>query len=179
MPVVALTPHPSTPVAVEWRLGVDARRIAGGELALTFRLEGALAGLAIPPPCPPRRADRLWQHTCFEAFVAVAGAAAYRELNLSPSGEWALYAFARYREPMAATQEPRAPHAVVTRAPDRLQLDAVLSLEPGSAEHEGARLRLGLSAVLETTDGALSYWALRHPPGAPDFHHPDAFVLEL
>jgi hypothetical protein len=27
--------------------------------------------------------------------------------------------------------------------------------------------------------GALSYWALRHPPGKPDFHHPAGFALEL
>ena len=33
--------------------------------------------------------------------------------------------------------------------------------------------RIGLSAVIETTDGALSYWALAHPAEKPDFHHPD------
>jgi hypothetical protein len=33
--------------------------------------------------------------------------------------------------------------------------------------------------VVEEKDGLLSYWALNHPPGKPDFHHPDAFVLEL
>ena len=25
----------------------------------------------------------------------------------------------------------------------------------------------------------MSYWALAHPPGKPDFHHPDCFALEL
>ena len=38
---------------------------------------------------------------------------------------------------------------------------------------------LGLSAVIEEHDGTLSYWALRHAPGKPDFHHRDAFALEL
>jgi hypothetical protein len=33
--------------------------------------------------------------------------------------------------------------------------------------------------VIEEIDGALSYWALRHAPGKPDFHHRDAFALEL
>jgi hypothetical protein len=42
----------------------------------------------------------------------------------------------------------------------------------------GAR-RLGLSAVIEATDGTISYWALAHPSDKPDFHHPDSFVLEL
>ncbi len=38
---------------------------------------------------------------------------------------------------------------------------------------------IALSAVIEETDGTKSYWALRHPPGPPDFHHPDCFALTL
>jgi hypothetical protein len=33
--------------------------------------------------------------------------------------------------------------------------------------------------VIEENDGMLSYWSLKHPPGNPDFHHPDSFALEL
>jgi len=33
--------------------------------------------------------------------------------------------------------------------------------------------------VIEEKDGAKSYWALAHPPGAPDFHHRDCFAIEL
>ena len=40
-------------------------------------------------------------------------------------------------------------------------------------------LRLGLCAVIEEESGVLSYWALKHRPGRPDFHHPDGFVLEI
>ena len=36
---------------------------------------------------------------------------------------------------------------------------------------------LGLSAILEEEDGTISYWALAHPPGRPDFHHPDCLAL--
>jgi len=39
--------------------------------------------------------------------------------------------------------------------------------------------KLGLSAVIEERNGRKSYWALRHPAGQPDFHHPDCFALEL
>lgn len=42
-----------------------------------------------------------------------------------------------------------------------------------------APLRLGLSAVIEEKGGRKSYWALAHPPGKADFHHPDSFVCEL
>ena len=37
----------------------------------------------------------------------------------------------------------------------------------------------GLTAVIETLDGAISYWALAHPAEKPDFHHPDSFILIL
>ena len=36
-----------------------------------------------------------------------------------------------------------------------------------------------ISAVIEESDGTKSYWGLNHPPGEPDFHHPDCFVLDL
>jgi len=38
---------------------------------------------------------------------------------------------------------------------------------------------IGLAAVIEELDGTKSYWALAHPPGAPDFHHADCFALTL
>jgi hypothetical protein len=36
-----------------------------------------------------------------------------------------------------------------------------------------------VSAVIEENSGAKSYWALKHPPGKPDFHHADGFDLTL
>ena len=38
---------------------------------------------------------------------------------------------------------------------------------------------VGLCAVIEETGGIMSYWALYHPPGEPDFHHPGCFALTL
>jgi hypothetical protein len=40
-------------------------------------------------------------------------------------------------------------------------------------------LKLALTAVIEDSSGTLSYWALKHAPNKPDFHHSDGFVLEL
>ena len=34
-------------------------------------------------------------------------------------------------------------------------------------------------AVVEESDGTRSYWALKHPPGRPDFHHAAAYALDL
>jgi hypothetical protein len=68
------------------------------------------------------------------------------------------------------------PGFVVRRSGDRLELDAEIRPDHLPA---GRSLRLGLSAVLEDADGVLSYWALRHPPGKPDFHHTDTFAMQL
>ncbi len=65
------------------------------------------------------------------------------------------------------------------RADEQLELDALIRLECLPLAPLCARLQLALSAVIEDKQGVLSYWALTHPPGKPDFHHPDAFVLEL
>jgi hypothetical protein len=140
------------------------------------------------PSAPPSGGvDRLWEHTCCEIFIARKGLPAYHELNFSPSGEWAAYAFERYRqgEPFpgesvlkgaAADLDPRVSARC---AAGRLELDAALRLDRLSPAHLDARLLLAVSVVVEERDGALSYWALRHPPGKPDFHHEFAFALEL
>jgi hypothetical protein len=65
-----------------------------------------------------------------------------------------------------------APRIAVRRGPGKLELEALIRVE-------GSRLLIGLAAVIEAADGSLSYWALRHPPGKPDFHHRGAFALEL
>jgi hypothetical protein len=150
----------------------------GGALALTFALEGDLARLRIPALQPPRRTDSLWQHTCFEAFIRHKGEPAYCEFNFAPSGEWAAYAFRRYRDGMLLTQD-LDPRIVVRRTVDRLELDAFIRLDCLPPEQPRTRVQLALSAVVEDEQGVLSYWALTHPPGRPDFHHPDAFALEL
>lgn len=40
-------------------------------------------------------------------------------------------------------------------------------------------LRLALCAVIEASDGSLSYWALAHPADRPDFHHPGSAILAV
>ena len=146
-----------------------------GILSLAFALKGDLSGLRIPAARPTRRAGGLWRHTCFEAFLMEGEGPGYREFNFSPSGEWAVYTFRGYRAG-GELKPDQGPGIEVRRSSDLLELDVAIRpdvLPPGRP------LRLGLSAVVEDVDGMLSYWALRHPPGRPDFHHPDAFAMQL
>ena len=162
--------HPSSPDAVR---GIAVRlERSPTVLSVGFDLKADLAALRIPPAGPVRAGDRLWQHTCFEVFLS-ARMPAYTEFNFSPSREWAGYGFSRYRERAPAPTVLPPERLAVSGTQDALSLEAVIPiLQPGS-------LRIALSAVIEDRTGGLSYWALAHPPGKPDFHHPDAFALEL
>ena len=143
----------------------------GARLRVAYRIAGDLARLRIPPPGAPGRTERLWEHTCCELFVGRRGEAAYHEFNFSPSGEWAAYAFSAYRS--GAPAQATAPAIAVRVSGGLLELDVAVQ-----APADGA-LRIGLSVVIEELSGTCSYWALRHPAGRPDFHHPEAFAAEL
>jgi hypothetical protein len=168
--------HPATRSRAVQGIGTRVRWTQDGTLALTYVLTGNVARLRIPSLRSPRRAVRLWQHTCFEAFIAVKGGPEYREFNFAPSGEWAAYSFQSYRVATSLAMEERVPQITVHRSNDRLELDAIVFLLGPARD---GWLRIGLSAVIEEEPGMLSYWALKHPPGKPDFHHPDSFDLKL
>lgn len=175
----SLIRHELSPSPAALSLDARAAFTVEGGLALNYRLAGNTDALILPAATAPERVEGervegLWRHTCFEVFVMGEDAPAYREFNFSPSGAWQAYGFQAYRQggPLARAVAPGI---------DRLD-DAGFGLDvllPASQLPPGARLRLGLSAVLESLDGSLSYWALRHPPGRPDFHHSDCFALEL
>jgi hypothetical protein len=170
-----LTCHPQTPSLSIREIDVVVEEAKSGSLMLTFRLVGDISGLSIPESRSPRSADHLWRHTCLEAFVMEGEGPEYREFNFSPSGEWAVYEFRGYRDG-GVLDNKLAPGIVVQKTMDRLELAAEIC--QGLLPH-GRPLRLGLSAIVEDAGGTLSYWALRHPPGKPDFHHTDAFALQM
>jgi len=150
---------------------VEILRPDPASLQLRYFLRGSAADILIPAPAEPVRTDGLWRQTCFEAFVRPLQGEDYNEFNLSPSGRWATYRFKGYRDSMS--QQEIAPPSIRTHiADDAFELEAWLEVRPGP-------LRLGLSAVIEEKNGCKSYWALAHPPGKADFHHPASFMYEL
>jgi hypothetical protein len=171
--------HPSTPCDAVARIEVEAKRPEPQALHLDYRLTGKIADLLIPAAAKSERTDELWRHTCFEAFVRAQKGAEYLELNLAPSGRWAVYNFASYRKGMSPAYEIGAPMMDVETTPEHLTLRARLDLSGAAIVFLTSPWRLALSAVIEETNGHLSYWGLAHPPGKPDFHHSDCFAHEL
>lgn len=170
--------HPATAAPVVRLIEARALLRPNGHLDLAFCLRGDMARLLIPTE-PSADRNLLWEHTCFEAFVSVAGGSTYREFNFSPSGQWAFFAFSDYRLGDDTLPPVPAPQITSRLYAGRLELEAILAPE---ALPCGKPLRIGLSAVVEaadTIDGSHSYWALRHPAAHPDFHHRDSFAFEL
>ncbi len=163
-----LIPYPDETQVYPEAISVEFER-EGGLLWLRFIIDGNPDLIAWPGEAPVGRADELWKHTCFEAFVTTADG--YREFNLSPSGQWASYRFDGYREGMRPADEVCVVEGL-DGGSDYVALEGRIEL-PVEAR------KLALSVVIETIDGAKTYWALAHPSDKPDFHHPDSFVLDL
>ena len=174
-----LTAHPSAPNDAVRSLGVQLRAEEPGILVFQFSLDADMSRIRVPLSGAGGRADALWKHTCFEAFVAPADAPGYHEFNFSPSLDWAIYRFSAYREGMSPAEIGRAPKISVRRGDDGLELQSAVRVGYLADLRDARHLRIALAAVIEDENGRLSYWGLRHPPGKPDFHHSNGFALEV
>ena len=173
-----LVRHPASRSDAVRGISVSVQR-AADELTLHYTVEAAIARLRLPPARVPRPGHELWKHTCCECFIALSDGPAYHECNFSPSGEWAVYAFAKYREGAPPANALLDPRISVRALEDRFELRATIALAQLSARYRGKELMLGLAAVIEDVEGTLTYWALAHPAEKPDFHRRDSFTLEL
>jgi hypothetical protein len=174
-----LHPHPVS--GASGRSLVADVTCAGDRVHFAFHLAAGRATLRVPAPAAARRADGLWRHTCFEAFVGLPPGEGYLEYNFSPSGAWAAYRFAGYRAGMAPLEDGAPPQVQCEAAEHGLELRATVDLgwmEAARGQVPGA-LRLGLTAVIEDQAGLLSYWALAHASEKPDFHRVESFVAAL
>jgi hypothetical protein len=161
--------HPGTPCDAVERIEVEVSR----GLELHYFVSGTIADLRIAPLSSPERTDELWKTTCFEAFLRTPPDSDYFEFNFAPSTCWSAYHFTNTRVGMRVAREIAAPRIEIRSSATTFELKAALDPVPD------APWRLALSAVIEETSGRKSYWALAHPPGKPDFHHPDCFALEF
>ena len=143
------------------------------DMLIKFTVDGSKT-LQLPEWVPSLRRDGLWQSTCFEMFL-MRDDGRYFEFNLSPSSEWAIYTFDSYRNGMRPLEVDIPPQIEITESVSAFSLEADVDLGQIPLE----KLALALSAVIEETGGHKSYWALAHPPGKPDFHHPACFAATL
>ena len=173
-----LVPHPANPPGIRelkiWASIDHAASLAAvATTNIWFGVGAPAERFVIPVSEEPSRTHELWKTTCFEAFLRPLGEQRYREWNFAPSGDWAAYEFAGYRDGMVPAEIDADPYI---RMEDNLTwwaLGATIAV-PADTNWE-----LGLSAILEERDGTKSYWALAHPGDEPDFHDPGCFAAHL
>lgn len=162
-----------------WKLEVSFSR--GTRLDIEYVLSGPLSRLKVPQRQDVHhRSDRLYEHTCFEAFV-MGKNGKYIEWNFAPSGDWCEFAFESYRKPAKLPLDK--PHFEWKKyQADAGKITAAVSLELNAfSDFWGGAdgLTLGLSSVLEWRGGNKLYWAFKHPAGKPDFHATENFGLKI
>jgi hypothetical protein len=173
-----LVPHPETPPSEPFKLWVNVEHSgafgATASANFWFCIGAAPKRFIIPVGAEePARKENLWETTCFEAFLRNTGEQSYREWNFSPSGDWAAYDFTSHRDGRA-NAEAAAPYVRLEDNMTWWALGATIAVPSKQ------RFDLGLSAILEETDGTKSYWALHHPEGdKPDFHDAACFTAHL
>ena len=156
--------------------GTIVRRVDA--LSVGWAVRGDIPALAIPErEGPPARKDRLWEETCLEFFLGAKGSDRYWEFNLSPSGHWNVYRFTSCRE--GRQEEPAFPSLPFRVRAERAALRLSLELVLRKILPAGEAVEVGVCAVIRTTTGGTSHWALAHPGPRPDFHRRVGFALTI
>lgn len=147
------------------------------QLWLTIELEGELDNIFLPPTKgAPVQADKLWESTCFELFMADEGNTHYFEFNIAPTGDWNIFEFLTYR------QDPKTIKDVFSPSIDRQIIsNHNIKYAIGIPLFNEVKFfkKIGISAVIKNLQGDLSYFSLTHPRDIPDFHDPRGFEIFL
>jgi hypothetical protein len=147
-------------------------------LSIEYQLFGDMNAISIAPPATaPSRQFHLWEATCFEFFIGIPGDANYWEFNLSPSGDWAVFALDDYRQGLRDELAfPSLPFKI-----DRYPNYITLSLEFDLSELILAEqdLEMSVTTVAKSSQDELSYWAIAHSGKEADFHLRNSFSIKL
>jgi hypothetical protein len=148
------------------------------QLNLVYMVSGAIDRIQLPALNPhPNRQWELWETTCFECFFGVPDELNYWELNLAPNGNWNAFGLLNYRAGIAEAAAIASVVITTDRTDDRFTLSATIPL--GAIVPARKTLEMSVTAVIQTQDQAISYWAIAHCGSEADFHRRDSFVLTL
>ena len=147
------------------------------KLKIDYKLLGTSQTIIPTVANQPIRQFDLWEHTCFEFFLGIKNTKKYWEFNLSPAGHWNVFRFPKYRHNIAEEMTFKELPVRVLQYSDELQLNLEIDLDLIITAKQS--LEVGITAVIEDTQGKISYWALTHLKNEADFHDRDSFILDL
>jgi hypothetical protein len=170
-----LVPYPASDLPKIQITGEIER--TGNRLSIRYVVTGEIDSVLLPAVSnSAARQDDLWKATCFEFFIAIKDHPRYWEFNMSPSGNWNVYAMEAYRqvnmrEELALTQLPFEFKKTNAEISLDISVDLNPILEPAQV------LQIGVTTIIQTNDSSESYWALAHPGPHADFHLRESFTL--
>jgi hypothetical protein len=173
----ALQPFPATSNLPQIEINGRVNR-KGDLLSIEYQLFGDLNAISIDSPTStPRRQFHLWEATCFEFFIGIPGDANYWEFNLSPSGNWAVFALDDYRQGLRDELAFTSLPFKVDRYPNYITLSLEFDLsELILAEQD---LEMSVTTVIKSSQDELSYWAIAHSSKEADFHLRNSFSIKM
>ena len=173
----SLVPFPTVNISEIAITGKIARQ--NNRLSVYFFITGKTEEILFPKLTGhPTRKDDLWKATCFEIFLAIPHQPSYWEFNLSPSGDWNVYHMDEYRR-VGFREETQIQQLLfsVRKESGRISVGSSVDISPIiSIEHP---IEVGITSVIQSSDGRETYWALTHPNPQPDFHLRKSFILLL
>ncbi|MBV2168478.1 MAG: DOMON-like domain-containing protein [Bdellovibrio sp.] len=158
----------NTGTAASFKVQAELFQVSPHTLLIEFKLLGPLEQVVWPSPgVIETREDGLWKTTCLEAFLSSGDKKndPYFEINCSPNGNWNAYSFGSYRDGM--TPSPDITVRLKERSTEANEAHFQIEIQNSSPWEIKF---YGLTAVIEFSNGEKSYWALRHPGSAADFH---------
>jgi hypothetical protein len=126
------------------------------------------------------RATGLWENTCFELFLKNK-TNQYIEFNFSPCFEWNCFYFNKKGDELKEWNKMQRPETDILLSQDHFLHFSVIkkNLFPDGFFDNEDKLDVGITTVIKSKSGQMSYWALSHNDIRPNFHHFDSFKYKF
>lgn len=166
------------PFSPENHINIEAT-IARGDniLNLNFTITGTIKDISFDKfSNSPERKWNLWEHTCFEMFIASTETSDYFEFNFSPSGNWNVFHLDDLR--LGIKEHP---HIRITIHPPLIETNSYSQSIEIVDQNEILKhyKQIGITAITKEKEVA-KYWSILHPKkDIPDFHTRESFCLKL
>lgn len=149
-------------------------------LCLNYTLKGEISLIKFSNPAThPQKKESLYETTCFELFLGNREGK-YLEWNFSPSQDWCIFSFESYRKRSQEENEEKSLPIHCKQESDKFELSTSVNfLQAKETLGSSAKLKAGLSAVIEKKNGEKIYFALAHASKKPDFHDAKSFLVEI
>ena len=177
MQTFKLIPYPLTQIP-NISIAGELERIEN-QLSIHYTVQGDIENILLPESsASAARQDDLWKATCFEFFFAIPNSPEYWEANISPSNAWNFYHMDAYRR-IGFREETRTQQLPFEfqKTDGKYLLDVSMNLGP--ILYVEQKIQVGITAIIQTTDGNEAYWALAHPGSQADFHLRESFIINL